>query len=76
MLAVVMRHAKLQNLQKFMHSDQISLWKVHGCFNLLEINDYWVIPCQINKEFRVTSRILSKLDVFVVLMVLITHANF
>ena len=36
----------------------------------------WVIPCQINKEFRVTSRILTKLGVFVVPMVLITHANF
>ena len=35
-----------------------------------------VIPCQINKEFRVTSRILTKLGVFVVPMVLITHANF
>ena len=37
---------------------------------------YWVIPCQINKEFRVTSRILTKLGVFVVPVVLITHANF
>ena len=36
----------------------------------------WVIPCQINKEFRVTSRILTKFGVFVVPMVLITHANF
>ena len=35
-----------------------------------------VIPCQINKEFRVTSRILTKLGVFVVPVVLITHANF
>ena len=32
--------------------------------------------CQINKEFRVTSRILTKLGVFVVPVVLITHANF
>ena len=38
--------------------------------------DNGVIPCQINKEFRVTSRILMKLVVFVVPMVLITHANF
>ena len=36
----------------------------------------WVIPCQINKEFKVTSQILTKLGVFVVPMVLITHANF
>ena len=36
----------------------------------------WVIPCQINKEFRVTSRILTKFGVFVVPVVLITHANF
>ena len=36
----------------------------------------WVIPCQINKEFRVTSRILTKFVVFVVPVVLITHANF
>ena len=35
-----------------------------------------VIPCQINKEFRITSRILTKLGVFVVPVVLITHANF
>ena len=35
-----------------------------------------VIPCQINKEFRVTSQILTKLGVFVVPVVLITHANF
>ena len=35
-----------------------------------------VIPCQINKEFGVTSRILTKLGVFVVPVVLITHANF
>ena len=35
-----------------------------------------VIPYQINKEFRVTSRILTKLGVFVVPVVLITHANF
>ena len=36
----------------------------------------WVIPCQINKEFRVTSRTLTKLGVFVVPLVLITHVNF
>jgi len=35
-----------------------------------------VIPCQINKEFWVTSRILTKLGVFVVHMVLTTHTNF
>ena len=35
-----------------------------------------VIPCQINKEFRVTSRILTKLGMFIVPVVLITHANF
>ena len=39
-------------------------------------NDIGVIPCQINKEFRVTSRILTKLGTFVVPVVLITHANF
>ena len=38
--------------------------------------DVWVIPCQINKEFRVISRILTKLGMFVVPVVLITHANF
>ena len=36
----------------------------------------WVIQCRINKEFRVTSRILMKLGVFVVPVVLITHAIF
>ena len=36
----------------------------------------WVIPCQINKEFWVTSRILTKLGVFVVPMVLTTRTNF
>ena len=35
-----------------------------------------VIPCQINKEFRVTSRILTKLGMSVAPVVLITHANF
>ena len=40
------------------------------------IHSIWVIPCQINKEFRVTSRILMKLGVFVVPVVLITRANF
>ena len=35
-----------------------------------------VIPCQIIKEFWVTSRILMKLIVFVVPMVLTTHTNF
>jgi len=35
-----------------------------------------VIPCQINKEFWVTTRILTKLGVFVVPMVLTTNANF
>ena len=38
--------------------------------------DTGVIPCQINKEFRVTSWILTKLGMFVVPVVLITHANF
>ena len=37
---------------------------------------FWVIPCQINKEFWVTYRILTKLGVFVVPMVLTTHTNF
>jgi len=32
----------------------------------------WVIPCQINQEFRVTSQILTKLGVFVVPMGLIS----
>jgi len=36
----------------------------------------WVIPCQINKEVWVTSRILTKLIVFVVSMVLTNHTNF
>jgi len=36
----------------------------------------WVIPCQINKEFCVTSQILTKLIVFVVHMVFTTHTNF
>ena len=36
----------------------------------------WVIRCQINKEFWVTSQILTKLGVFVVPMVLTTHTNF
>jgi len=39
------------------------------------INSIWVIPCLIDKEFRVTSRILTKLGVFVILMVLTTHAS-
>jgi len=38
--------------------------------------DMWVIPCQINQEFRITSWILTKLSVFVVPMGLITHTNF
>jgi len=43
-----------------------------------QLSEYglWVIPCQINQEFRVTSRILTKLGVFVVPMGLITHTNF
>ena len=32
----------------------------------------WIIPCQINKEFRITSQVLTKLGVFVVPVVLIT----
>ena len=36
----------------------------------------WVILCQINKEFWITSQILPKLGVFVVPMVLTTHTNF
>ena len=40
------------------------------------LNCLRVIPCQINQEFRVTSQILTKLGVFVVPVVLITHANF
>ena len=40
------------------------------------VNSFRVIPCQINKEFWVTSRILTKLIVFVVPMVLTTHTNF
>ena len=36
----------------------------------------WVILCQINKEFRVTTWILMELGVFVVPVVLITHINF
>ena len=43
---------------------------------LLKLMDIWVIPCQINKEFRVTSQILMKLGVFVVPVVFITHAIF
>ena len=42
----------------------------------IRLHYMWVIPCQINKEFRVTSRILTKLGVFVVPVVLITYANF
>ena len=43
---------------------------------IVQENVQWVIPCQINQEFRVTFRILTKLGVFVVPVVLITHANF
>ena len=59
------------------------------CITLLQVRNHkvdficnlgshilWVIPCQINKEFWVTSRILTKLGVFVVPMVLTTHSNF
>ena len=35
-----------------------------------------VIPCQIDQKFRVTTRILMKLGIFVVPMGLITHTNF
>ena len=43
----------------------------------MELGNYIrVLPCHIYKEFWVTSRILTKLGVFVVPMVLTTHANF
>ena len=49
-----------------------SLWTSHS-FGTLTI---WVIPCQVNQKFRITSRILMKLGIFVIPMGLITCTNF
>ena len=70
--------AKIANVPIFLLEEIISLLE-YGCrinrgAEFLE--NLRVIPCQINKEFRVTSRILTKLGMFVVPAVLITHANF
>ena len=43
------------------------------CQTISSYTGIWVIPCQINKEFWVTSLIVMKVGVLVVPMVLTTH---
>ena len=78
-------HVGTQNLTAFPSSLAITfystaVWLVCSKFmyKLQNGNVLWVIPCQISKEFWVTSWILTKLaiGVFVVPMVLTTHTNF